>query len=172
MSDKDDTPQQPLNGGLALYSNLQKTADWFGEPDDNLRNFAYFANQARAGFGITLFTAAGTIAGTIIAGETFFEGLAALQRGGIQDSADATTREVTESMARMNFDSPANRYRELRENSDEEDDEAALNREELTSYIHLQDAVVFQGHTRHDAGFMRVQLSHVVAWTLGGPPRD
>ncbi|MDJ0010369.1 hypothetical protein, partial [Gordonia alkanivorans] len=154
------------------YNDLQKTTDWFTAPDIHLQGFADFANRARAGFGITLFTAAGTIVGTVIAAEEFFFALAKLQREGAQDIEDEGIRGVAESMARTNFELPAEQLREARENSDDEDDAAIVNQEQLTRHIHLQGAVIFQGPTRHDVGFMRVQLSQVVAWTLGGPPRD
>ncbi|MCX2756601.1 MULTISPECIES: hypothetical protein [unclassified Gordonia (in: high G+C Gram-positive bacteria)] len=172
MSDNDSTPEEPLYGKQPLYTDLQLTADWFAAPDIHLQGFAALANRARAGFGITLFTAAGTIAGTVIAAEDFFFALAELQREGTQDIEDEGLRKVAESMTRTNFEFPAERMREARENDDESDDAAIINQEQLTSFIHLQDAVIFHGPTRHDVGFMRVQLSHVVAWTLGGPPRD
>ena len=108
----------------------------------------------------------------MIAAEEFFFALAKLQREGAHSIEDEGIRGVAESMTRTNFELPAERMREARENDDDEDDEAIINQEQLTRHIHLQNAVIFQGPTRHDVGFMRVQLSHVVAWTLGGPPRD
>lgn len=156
MSDNDDFAASDLR-----YAELQKTADQFTEPDSALQAFADFANRARGGFGITLFTAGGTISGTIIAREDFFAGLAERLR----EQGENTGDDLTISVADLFFGTPAEQMREQRENN-ADDDDAILNGEQLTNYIHLRDAVVY-GAMRYTVGFIRVQLSHVTGWTLG-----
>ncbi|MED5802857.1 hypothetical protein VX037_17660 [Gordonia sp. Z-3] len=160
--DSGQSPPQPPS-----YDDLQKTADWFAEPDPSLQSIADFANRARAGFGITLLTAAGAISGSVIAREDFYAGLAHLFRASAEEVEDKAKREVSLSTADLFFGTPAQQMREERENDDSKDDVALINQEQLTRFIHLENAFILQGPTRHNLGFFRVQLSHVSAWTLG-----
>jgi hypothetical protein len=152
---------------------VNEVVDPFHAPDLFLQDIADLANRAEAGFSLTLYLPWGIARGTVVSAKTFFESIE-------KEFAKHPSDDELKPMAEV-FSSMMGRYAKqvavpARSDSEERDDD------DLNPYtprfITLQNAQVLG---LGDSGmypavgtvpFLRVQISHVSAWSLNAPKFD
>lgn len=147
--------------------------DTFTAPDPFLQRIADMANRADAGFSITLYLPWGVARGTVVAARSFFTWIAE-QFGSHPDDDEMKPMATAFSTMMSTFADVVTHAVDKNDEIDEDDDINPFS----PRFITLKDVQTLGlGNQGPFPGigtvpFLRVQLSHVTAWSLTAPQFD
>ena len=159
------TDEQPAPTGALEIPDLKATDDFYSHPDVSLQHMADVANHLKAGLGVVLITSGGVISGRVISAEEFYEWADKSQKAAATDDPEPIGRKAGEAISELFFGQVAAAHRTTQESRDNN-----VAYRDYVRHIHLADAKLTTGTNQPtlELGHLRVLLSHVSAWTIGG----
>lgn len=134
---------------------ITTTIDWHDAPDDHLQSLAEISFVI--GITVTLYLPWGLVFGSTISGAHFFKESAEPFRDSAEQGADMLLQSVLDPAIKA-----CEQFNKLT------GDELIHEGHDMTRFIHLRDAVSLVNGSRVKHARLRIQLSDVSAWTLGG----
>ncbi|MGY4103399.1 hypothetical protein ACW2Q0_28130 [Nocardia sp. R16R-3T] len=163
MTINDGTDANSTNGapqGLPL-PDFTTTVDWHSAPDRQLQGLAELGDVFQ--FDVTLYLPWGAAIGTLVSGQEYFERSAEQIR---QETAerDQAVQQGFDVLIKGWIDPAAARNAAKKEAED-----IMHQGHDLTRFIHLRDVDCVIGTVEVQHKYLRVQLSHVTAWSFSRP---